>query len=648
MYQRIYVPVDNSDFSNRAVDAALSLGKAFGAKMTGCHVYAASLHDYRFKQMEYTLPDEYLEETELERQRKIHDSLITMGLKLISESYLEGMAKRCEAEHLEFEPRMMDGKHHAELIKDISSADYDLVVLGALGIGRVRDSQIGSVCERVTRTIHRDIWVVKHLPEGNADTRDTILVGIDGSPQSFGALLTSIDLAKRFGKKIEIISVYDPYLHYSVFNGIVGVLTEKAAKVFRFEEQNQLHEEIIDTGLAQIYQSHLDVAEQMAKDEGVEVRKTLLDGKAFQKVLDHIRKTNPWLLAIGRIGVHSAADEAGLGSNAENLLRACPCDVLLTTKLVVPQLDLRAEESIKWTPEAEERMKRVPSMVKGIARTGILRLAIEKGHSVITNTVIDEAMDRFMPKTATATTALAEAVALERAQNGPVSMCTGCGITATEAHPVKCGVCGGTSFETISREMIERIAAVEGALQEETTYDGRKLRWTEEAKKALWTMKDAYQRRRTKARVEKSARVKKLDIVTLDFAKRIVEEETGAPLKVSGTVSSETAPDLEKKLVARDDKNVPLVSTFDYAADAAARLLRVPAGFMRNKTQERVEGLASDRKLAVIDLPLVEEGIEVGKKLMEEAIAAQEAAQKQGGLNDVGTFSALIAKGKVN
>jgi rubredoxin len=254
-------------------------------------------------------------------------------------------------------------------------------------------------------------------------------------------------------------------------------------------------------------------------------------------------------------------------------------------------------------------------------------------------------MDRFMPKTATATTALAEAVALERAKNGPISMCTGCGITASEASPVKCGVCGGTSFETISREMIERIAAVEGALQEETTYDGRKLRWTEEAKKALWTMKDAYQRRRTKARVEKNARMKKLDVVTLEFARRIVEEETGAPLKLgSDPISSDT----EKKLIARDEKNVPLVSTLDYAADAAARLLRVPAGFMRNKTQERIEALASDRKLPTIDLPLVEEGIEVGKKLMEEAIAAQEAAQRQGGLNDVGTFSALIAKGKVH
>src|SRR4029434_3462468 len=116
MYQRIYVPVDNSDFSNRAVDAALSLGKAFGAKMTGCHVYAASLHDYRFKQMEYTLPDEYLEETELERQRKIHDSLITMGLKLISDSYLTPMATQCAEAGVAFEPRMIDGKHSTEIV----------------------------------------------------------------------------------------------------------------------------------------------------------------------------------------------------------------------------------------------------------------------------------------------------------------------------------------------------------------------------------------------------------------------------------------------------------------------------------------------------------------------------------------------------
>jgi nucleotide-binding universal stress UspA family protein len=642
MYKSIYVPVDNSDHSNRAIACAVGLGKAYSAKLVGCHVYAAKLHDYRFRQMEYTLPEEYIDEVELERQRKIHDSLITMGLKLISDSYLDGMSRLCGESGLAFEPRMMDGKHHTEILKDLAGSRPDLVVLGALGVGRARDSVIGSVCERVARQADRDVWVVKHVPEPGEPERDTILVGIDGSPQSFGALMTAIELAHTFDKKVEAIAVYDPYLHYAVFNGIVNVLTEQAAKVFRFEEQNQLHEEIIDTGLAQIYQSHLEVGERMAAEVGVAITKTLLDGKAFQKILDRARKTNPWLIVLGRIGVHSPKDETGPGSNAENVLRAAPCDVLLSTRLEVPRLDVRAEETIRWTPEAEARMKNVPEQVKGIARTGVLRLALEKGHSVITNAVIDDAMDRFMPKSASAATkALAEAVALERAKSGPVSMCKSCGVAATQSGAVTCTVCGSTDFEVISQEMIEKIAAAEGGLEEETTYDGRKLRWSEDARKGLWTMKNAYQRRRVKARVEKRARMMKLDAITLDFARQVIEEETGAPLDIevpSGRLRAEGASasqaavaepgNGEAKLIARDDKKNPLISTFDWTNEAAQRILRVPAGFMRSKTQERIEQLARERAKTAIDLALVEEGIEIGKRIMAEVIANYPTAGK--------------------
>src|SRR3990172_5809944 len=650
MYKSIYVPIDNSNHSNRAVAWSLALGKAFDAKLAGCHVYAARLHDYRFRQMEYTLPEEYIDEVELERQRKIHDSLITMGLKLISDSYLVGMSRLCGESGLAFEPRMMDGKHHVEILKDLAGSQHGLVVIGALGIGRARDSVIGSVCERVARQADRDVWVGKHVPEPGEAGRDTILVGVDGSPPSFGALMTAIDLARTFGKKVQAIAVYDPYLHSSVFNGIVNVLTEQAAKVFRFEEQNQLHEEIIDTGLAQIYQWHLEVGERMAGEAGVAIRKTLLDGKPFQKILDHARKTHPWLIVLGRIGVHSPKDETGLGSNAENTLRAAPCDVLLSTRLEVPHLDVRAEETVRWTPEAEARMKHVPEQVKGIARTGVLRLALEKGHSVITSAVIDEAMDRFMPKRAQdATKALAEAVALERAKSRPVSMCRSCGVTATQPDAVRCTVCGASDFEVISQEMIEKIAAVEGGLQEETTYDGRKLRWTEEARKGLWTMKNAYQRRRVKARVEKSARMKRLDAITLDFARQVIEEETGAPLEIAvpspdarraslAEASAEAGGakvsglDNAPRLIARDDRKNPLISTFEWTGEAAQRILRVPAGFMRNKTQERIEVLARERATACRaeapgegggagDLALVEEGIEIGKRMMAEVSA---------------------------
>jgi hypothetical protein len=231
-------------------------------------------------------------------------------------------------------------------------------------------------------------------------------------------------------------------------------------------------------------------------------------------------------------------------------------------------------------------------------------------------------------------------VALERAKSGPVSMCRACGVAATQSGAVKCTVCGATDFEVISREMIERIAEVEGGLEEETTYDGRKLRWSEEARKGLWTMKNAYQRRRVKARVEKSARMKRLDTITLDFARQVIEEETGAPLAIP-TASAAATPSLvealeaggakssglgsEARLIARDDKKNPLISTFGWTDDAVQRIFRVPAGFMRNKTQERVEELARERAATSIDLTLVEDGIEFGKKMMAEMIATYSA-----------------------
>ncbi len=637
MYETIYVPVDNSDHSNRAIKTSLDLGRSFDAKLVGCHVYAAQMHDYRFKQMEFTLPEEYLQEQELERQRKIHDSLITMGLELISDCYLTDMEKLCQAQGLPFEKKMMDGKHSTEILKDMEQSDYDLVVLGALGIGRTRDAQIGSVCQRVAKQSDRDVWVVKHLPKKGEPVRDTIMVGVDGSPDSFGALMTSIELAKRFDKKIELVSVYDPYLHYAVFKGIVDVLTERAAKVFRFEEQNQLHEEIIDTGLAEIYQSHLNVAEKMARAEGLEVGKTLLDGKAFQKVLDHARKVEPWLLVIGRVGVHKNDADGGLGSNTENLLRLSECDILLTTSEVTPEIDLQAEESIHWTPEAEERMHGVPDMVKGIARTGILRLALEKGHSVVSSDLIDEAMDRFMPKSVKKQTEqLAEALAFEKARERSVWVCKKCATVASVENPAQCRACNASDFEVLAPEVIDQIEKAEGGAAEETTYDGRKLRWTKESRKALRTLTDAYQRRRAKARIEKSARTKKLTVVTMEFARRFVEEEGGVLYETTpesaaaeatevaerdaATAAAQDAEDAGRKLIARDEAKTPLFSTFDWTPEAITRVMSVPRGFMRDRTQERVETLATEQSATMIDLPLVEAGVEVGLQMMADLL----------------------------
>src|SRR5437870_4651404 len=404
------------------------------------------------------------------------------------------------------------------------AVDYDLVVMGALGMGAVKDSQLGSVTERFVRKVAKDTLVVRN-PDRLSDSQGAIVVGLDGSPQSFNGLRLGTGLAKALGRPLQAVAVYDPYLHYAMFNGIVGVLSEKASKIFRFKEQEQLHEEIIDTGLAKIYQSHLEIGKKLAAEDGVDLAITLLDGKCFEKVLTFARKAQPWLLILGRVGVHSDEHEVDLGSNTENLLRLAPCNVYLTGGKFYPPLDVKAEEIISWTEEAETRMERVPPQVKGVARTALLRYAIEQGHTVITNKVIDEAMAIFMPTPmAERMQILAEEVAVAKLRaeaQAATAICSICGYTVKGPNPVvTCPVCKAAAdkFQIISKEAVEAIATQEGGVEAEESMPGVQVKWSAEARDALREVTDAYLRRRAKARVEKYARSRKIPVITCQLA----------------------------------------------------------------------------------------------------------------------------------
>jgi len=388
MYRSIYLPLDNSPLSLSGLDLALELAGRTGALLTGSHVYAAKLHDRRFRQMEGGLPEPYRKEEKLVEQREIHDDLITRGLKVISDSYLDVFASRCAKAGLEHRRVALEGKNWQKLVEDIGAGDADLVVMGALGLGAVEASQLGSVCERVARRLDRDLLVVRTAAP-NAD--GPIAVALDGSPQSFGALMTALELGRLLCRRVEAVAAFDPQFHYVAFHSIAKVLSPEAAKVFRFQEQERLHEEIIDSGLAKIYQGHLDVAAGLARDSGTEITTRLLSGKAFEQLLRYAREERPWLLAAGRIGVHS---EAGmdLGSATENLLRQAPCNLLLSARAFAPPVDKIADATMAWTDEAENRMRRVPEFARGMARSAILRHAQGKGHTVITSDVIDEVM----------------------------------------------------------------------------------------------------------------------------------------------------------------------------------------------------------------------------------------------------------------
>ncbi|MBI5682321.1 MAG: universal stress protein, partial [Deltaproteobacteria bacterium] len=89
MFKKILIALDNSTYSDSAMEASIAIAKAYNSEITGCHVYAARLHETRFMDMETGLPERYQSEAILKRQRDVHESLISKGLGIISDSYLD-------------------------------------------------------------------------------------------------------------------------------------------------------------------------------------------------------------------------------------------------------------------------------------------------------------------------------------------------------------------------------------------------------------------------------------------------------------------------------------------------------------------------------------------------------------------------------
>jgi nucleotide-binding universal stress UspA family protein len=624
MYTNIHVAIDGSEWSKGAANLGLELAQGLGSKLTAVHVNAAPRTASRIDRLRAMLPGTVEVDGE---SASASEARVRTGW----------LADEADDVGVSFGSERLSGVIHDALISYMGESEEDLMVFGAWGTGD-GVAPIGSAVERFLRRSQTDTMVIKkpaRLAVGEGEylgEEGAILVCIDGSPRSYHGLKVAIQLAKKFNRRVEAVGVYDPYLHYTLFNGIVGVLSEKAAKVFKFADQEKLHEEIIDTGLAKIYQAHLDVACKVAEEDGVQVRAVLLDGKAYEKILQYVRKTAPALIVLGRIGVHSE-DEMDIGATAENLLRIAPCNVLITSQKFTPPVDVQAAESVDWTPAALSKMARVPGFVKGVATTAVIRWAIERGYSVITAAVINEAMGDLLPPGAAQSMGY---VAEEMAKQvddytfGKTFICPECGYAAKDYQPKQCAICktSGDEFQMIDREVVERAGELDsGDLVVEDTFDGKKLSWSIEAKETLARVPKGYDRRRSKARIEKTARVRGIETITNEFAVDVIQQdmaetsylsEKGEVLKV--LLQKDELPDDD---VATERKN----SDWKWTNAAWKRICRVPAGFMRDMTRDRVEQYVAAANAEHIDLELCEVGIAEGRKMMAEMLGSYSAGE---------------------
>ncbi|MEX0907832.1 MAG: universal stress protein, partial [Gemmatimonadota bacterium] len=511
-YSEVLVPVDNSQLSAAALDRAIELCGRSGGRVTATHVYAARLHDIRFRQLEIGLPARFQTPDEIKRQRKIHDKLIEKGLQLISDSYLDESHRRCRAAGVPMTRQLLEGINYQEIADEgnrgagrlpsligfdpniadkydggstvrgdvrvaengrlvaededqdeklagTTSRDYDLIAIGAHGLGRQELSQLGGVTARAVRAIEKDVLIVRSdapLAGGR------IMVCVDGSSYGYKGMRVALELAREYGAKLYVCSAFDVEYHHVVFNNIKDILSVQASKVFKFEEQEELHNNIIDKGLLKLCQANVKRAAAMASEyPDVDVQTQVLIGKPFQCIMQWVCEVSPSLLVLARHGSHRI-ENTDLGSQAENLIRLAPCNTLLigTTDVradEIPWIEEDGRQGLEWAPEAEVRILRVPPFALGIARMAVEEFVLEHygPGSVAAAGVGGDTDDRTGKRTG-GNGALTSGAAANGAANGAAGgAVNGGGSAAAEAESDPAAVYALADLPTVTGERLD-------------------------------------------------------------------------------------------------------------------------------------------------------------------------------------------------
>ncbi len=221
-------------------------------------------------------------------------------------------------------------------------------------------------------------------------------------------------------------------------------------------------------------------------------------------------------------------------------------------------------------------------------------------------------------------------------------VCDGCGYIGKGETPVKCPVCGaeGARFKQVDKSLFEAAAKAEGGVETEVAYDDVPMQWTKDAREAIRAVPAGFQRRRAKAKIEKSARKLGMTTITLEYCAPMIKEAAAEDYTpIFGSKGTGTSPEAVAQLAAepgnghatgesaeQEQSNTP--SSYTWTPEAQARLERAPAGYMRDCTRALIQKHADTIGTTTITLEVANRGIEQAKSYMEEAL-------KTGTLKDI-------------
>jgi nucleotide-binding universal stress UspA family protein len=141
VFSKFLVPVDGSENSLRALDAAIFLSKKIEAYITALHV------------MEKT-PTVYIHpQKELEH--------LLEGFRKESEKILENCKEIGKKNATEIQTVLMEGDAASQIIQYSEKANFDTIIMGHRGSGRFKEMVLGSVTQKVLHQMKCSILIVR-------------------------------------------------------------------------------------------------------------------------------------------------------------------------------------------------------------------------------------------------------------------------------------------------------------------------------------------------------------------------------------------------------------------------------------------------------------------------------------------------------
>ncbi|MGE5843060.1 MAG: universal stress protein [Deltaproteobacteria bacterium] len=292
LLKRILCATDFSDFSNHAIPYGIALAREFKAKLYVSHVIdlssAAIYGEAVFA----------LEEQQSRMTAYAHREMT----RLIGD------------EAVDWEPLITVGNPANEIARLATDKQVDLAIAASHGRAGLKRLILGSVTERLMRTLPCPLWVVRSpergflAPASQAIQIKKILVGCDFSPDSSLAFEYGLSLAQEFLAELHLAHVVEPPIYDSL------VKPSESRESFRQQLRNTVQERL----------------GQMVPEEARVWCKpvtALLAGQPHEELIKYALVNDIGLIVLGIRG-RSLVETLLIGSTTGRVMRGAPCPVV--------------------------------------------------------------------------------------------------------------------------------------------------------------------------------------------------------------------------------------------------------------------------------------------------------------------------------